>query len=310
MVDSGVQNPTGTAIVTAAKQAAEALGWKFSVFDGKYEPQQYQEGIRQAIAQKADVIWVVSIDCPLVKTALEEAKSAGIPVVGQESADCSDVDPSSPSYFADNLNFSEGSFIDWAKALGASQAYYLLSKLGSKANVIEVSVAELVVTNAVHEGFAATMKKECPECKVTDLPIQLSDMGSALQERVQTALLRNPDANGLAVSYDDLMTLGVAGAVMASGRNDSLEVVAGSGYPANLQLIRDNGGQDAGYVIDLGYESWTAADMINRLLAGQKQGPSGVGLAVVDKDHGMPSSGTWKTNIDYQSAFKKVWGVS
>ena len=64
LVSSGVQSPTGTAMANGAKAAAKLLGWDFSVYDGKYEPSAYQGGIRQAISQNADAIWLYSIDCP------------------------------------------------------------------------------------------------------------------------------------------------------------------------------------------------------------------------------------------------------
>lgn len=116
--------------MNAAREVAELMDWELSVSDGKYELSAYQEGIRRAITQGADVIWLYSIDCPLVKTALVEARRAGIPVVSQESADCNEVDPTDKSYFVESLQFSEGSFIDWGKALGAAQATWLLAKLG------------------------------------------------------------------------------------------------------------------------------------------------------------------------------------
>lgn len=311
VVNAGVQSPSGTKQVNAAREVAKLMDWDLSVFDGKYEPAKYQEGIRQAISQGADVIWLYSVDCPLVKTALQEAKKAKIPVVGQESADCSEVDPSSESYFAANLEFAQGSFTKWGEELGAAQAWWLLSKLGEKANVIEVSVPDLVVLEALHEGFNKVMTAECPDCKVTTVEAQIADLGPALQEKVETALLRNPQANGVALSYDDLMTAGGAAAVMASGRNDSLQVVAGTGFPANVNLVHRNQGQDAGFAYDMTYETWTAADVINRLFAGEKQAGSGVGVAVFDKENGLPAEGDdWVTSIDYKKVFEEVWGVS
>ena len=307
LVSSGVQSPTGTAMANGAKAAAEVLGWDLSVYDGKYEPSEYQ----QAISQNADAIWLYSIDCPLVKTALEEAKKAGIPVFSQEAADCSDVDPSQPSYYERSLEFVEGDFIEWGEALGASEATWLLSKLGSQANVIEVSNTELVITKAVHDGFQKAMKEQCPECKVSTLNISLADFGPVLEEKISTALLRNPEANGMALSYDDLVTSGGAAAVMASGRNDSIEVVSGSGYAANIDLVRQNKGQDAGWTYDGRYEAWSAADMINRFFAGEESVPSGVGVSMFDHDHDLPPEGeAWSTGIDYEPVFKKVWGVS
>lgn len=311
VINAGVQSPSGTKQVNAAREVAKLMGWKLTVFDGKYEPAKYQEGIRQAISQGVDLIWLYSVDCPLVKTALEEAKKAKIPVVGQESADCNEVKGGSKSYFAANLKFAQGSFTKWGEELGAAQAWWLLSKLGDKANVIEVSVPGLVVLQALHNGFNKVMMAQCPSCNATTVQVEIADLGPALQEKVETALLRNPQANGMAFSYDDLMTSGGAAAVMASTRNDALQVVSGTEFPANVNLVRRNQGQDAGFAYDLSYETWTAGDTINRLFAGAKQAPSGVGVAVFDARHGLPAAGhDWATSVDYKKVFKEVWGVS
>lgn len=314
LVSSGVQSPTGTSQAGGAREAAKVLGWDLSVYDGKYEPSEYQEGIRQAIAQDADAIWLYSIDCPLVRTALDEAKKANIPVFSQEAADCSDVDASAPSYFAGSLDFTDGNFIEWGEALGASQAVWLLAKLGSDADIIEVSNTELVITKAVHDGFQKKMKDLCPDCKVTTVPIRIADFGPPLQEKVSTALLRNPNANGMAVSYDDLMTAGGGAAVVASGRNNDIEVIAGSGYAANVDQIHDNGGQDAGWTYDGAYEAWSTADLINRYFAGEPAVPSGVGVSVFDREHNLPPKGeafdVSMIGIDYKPVFEKVWSGS
>jgi len=314
LVSSGVQSPTGTSQANGAREAAKLLGWDLSVYDGKYEPSEYQEGVRQAISQNADAIWLYSIDCPLIRTALDEAKRAGIPVFSQEAADCSDVDPAAPSYYERSLEFAEGDFIEWGEGLGASQAVWLLAKLGAKADIIEVANTELVITKAVHDGFQKKMEELCADCKVTTLNIRIADFGPALQEKISTALLRNPSANGMALSYDDLMTSGGAAAVVASGRNDSIEVIAGSGYEANVNLVHDNKGQDAGWTYDGSYEAWSAADMINRYFAGEENVPSGVGISVFDRDHDLPPKGeafhVGMVGIDYEPVFKEVWGVS
>lgn len=43
--------------------------------------------------------------------------------------------------------------------------------------------------------------------------------------------LDNQNANGLALSCDDLIAAGGSAAVMGSGRNDTFRVVAGTGLP-------------------------------------------------------------------------------
>jgi len=311
VVNTGTQAPTGGEQSQAVAEVGEILGWDVSIFDGKFEPATYQEGIRQAIAQNVDAIWLFAIDCPLVTAALQEAKAAEIPVFGQEAADCSDAEQGGEQLFTDNLQYAEGDYLAWGEALGAAQADWILTKLGDQANVIEFSVSSLIITQALHEGFISRMEQACPDCKVTTVDIALTDFGPQLQSKFETALLRNPDANALAVSFDDLMTLGGAAAVVGSGRNDELEVVAGTGFDANNQLIRTNAGQDAGYGYDIGYETWAAADMINRYFAGETQAPSGVGLSIYDRDRGLPAEGeNFSTTIDYKSVYESTWNAA
>lgn len=306
MVNVGTQAPTGGAVAENAREIADIMGWELSVYDAEFNPTKMQEGIRQAIAAQADVIWNFAIDCPLARTALEEAKAAGIPVIGQEAADCSDVDSSAPSLFDRNLEFADGDFIEWGRALGAAQADYLIAETNGEARVIEIAVPDLVVTAALHEGFVERMN-ECSTCEIVQtVENSAAALGPELQAKIEQALLRNPDANSLAVSYDDLMTAGGAAAVVSSGRSDDLLVVAGIGYEANIELVRNDLGQDAGYGIDYGYETWAAADLVNRFLAGAETPPSGDSLGFFDRDN-LPESGSYVGPIDYRSAYTEVW---
>ncbi|XBB67832.1 substrate-binding domain-containing protein [Nocardioides sp. WV_118_6] len=307
MVNAGVQAPTGSAVAEAAQDAAKVLGWDLTVFDGKFQPNLYQEGVRQAIASGADVIWNFAIDCPVARTAFEEAEKAGIPVVSQEAADCSDADPSAPSLFTENLHYAQGSFLDWARALGAAQADWVIARTGGQAKVIEIAVPDLIITKALHEGFVAEMKT-CDTCEVVQtVQSSAAVLGPELQTKVEQTLLRNPDANAMAFSYDDLMTGGGAAAIRGSGRSEQLEVIAGTGFPANNELIRKDQGQDAGFGIDYVYETWSAADLVNRFLAGEEGVPSGVGVQVYDRDNGLPQK-TYTAPIEgFQEQYTKIW---
>lgn len=307
MVNAGVQAPTGSAVAQAAKDVAKIMDWDLSIYDGKFQPSGYQEGIRQAIAVGADIIWDFGIDCPVARAALEEAKEAGIPVIGQEAADCSDVDKAAPSLFAENLHYAEGDFLDWARALGASQADWIIARTGGQAKVVEIAVPDIITAAAVHEGFLAEMKT-CDTCEVLQtVQSSAAVLGPELQAKIEQTLLRNADANAMAVSYDDLMTGGGASAVRASGRSGSLEVVSGTGFKANVKLIRDDAGQDAAYGVDYDYETWSAADTINRFLAGAEQMPGVVGVQLFDRDHGLPEHTYTAPITDFKERYIAVW---
>lgn len=307
MVNVGTQAPTGSKVAEAGREVAEILGWDLIIFDGKFQPNLYQEGIRRAIAEDADVIWNFAIDCPVARTAFEEAKDARIPVIGQEAADCNDTDPNAPSLFAENLEYSEGSFLDWARALGAAQADWVIAKTGGQAKVIEFAVNDLIITTALHEGFMEEMAT-CDTCEIVQT-VQSSAalLGPELQAKVEQTLLRNPDANAVAFSYDDLLTGGGAAAVLSSGRSDQLEVIGGTGFPANNELIANDQGQDAAYGIDYVYETWAAADLINRFLAGEDGVPGGVGVQVYDGDNGLPEDTYVAPIDDYKEQYTEIW---
>ncbi|MFC7505750.1 sugar ABC transporter substrate-binding protein, partial [Nocardioides sp. GCM10030258] len=73
-----------------AKEAGESIGWDMTVFDGKGSPDVFAEGIRSAVADKADAIILDAVDCVAVKSALQEAREADVKIYGIFSMDCDD----------------------------------------------------------------------------------------------------------------------------------------------------------------------------------------------------------------------------
>ena len=65
-----------------AAEAAKKLGWKVTIYDAKLEPSKYAPLVRQAVTAKPDGIILVAIDCQNVQQPLQQAKNAGIKVVG------------------------------------------------------------------------------------------------------------------------------------------------------------------------------------------------------------------------------------
>lgn len=306
LVNPASTAPTGAAVTTAMGEAADALGWELAVFDGNYSPDQYQEGIREGIARGVDGILMDAIDCPVVKNALQEAQDAGIPVVGMEGADCDELDPSQSSLFAADFTYAQGSLIDWGEAVGAAQADWLIAQTEGDAKVIEFPVVELVVTKAVHDGFIERMES-CDSCEVESVELPADLIGPGLQERVEQTLLQNPDANAVEFPYDDLLTSGAAAAIRASGRYpDQLKVIAGTGFPANMELIRQQQGQDAGFGYPYDWQAYAGADLLNRILADAEPVSSGIGVQIYDGEH-LPDSEGYEAPLDFKSAYEEIW---
>ena len=82
VVDAGLASSYGVRTADAVQQAGKKLGWNVNVVDAKFDPNQMLTGFKQAVAAKAQGIIAISVDCPIVTTGAQEAKNAGIPVVG------------------------------------------------------------------------------------------------------------------------------------------------------------------------------------------------------------------------------------
>jgi ribose transport system substrate-binding protein len=296
----------------AAKEAGELVGWKMTLFDAKGDPAAFSSGIRQAIAAKADGIILHAIDCAWVKQALVEAQAAKVKVLAYYALDCDDPSVKGEPLYSGNVNFGSqfGDYATLTRAWGAVKADWVIVKTQGKAKAISFKEDELLVVKYIREGFEQELAK-CTTCQVVKtVDFTIPDFGPKLQQKAQGALLQHPEANAIHVPYDTPMLLGIAGAVMESGRNDQLSVIAGEGFPSNVQLIRDNRGQDAANAFPAVWTGYAAVDSLNSVFNGQKPQDSGLGWKLIDRDHNLPAPGKgYEAARDFRTAYKKAWGV-
>jgi ribose transport system substrate-binding protein len=304
LIDTGLAAAEGALVADGFQAAGSVLGWRTTVYDGKFQPSRYLDGVRQAIAVGADGIVIYAIDCAAMRAALEQARAARIPVVAAESADCG---TGASALFGGTVEYAQGDFFRWASAAGAAEADWAIVKTAGKAKVINLFENDLGSTRAIQDGFVRTLKT-CPGCEIVDtITFNGTELGPRLQEKTEQAILKNPDANVLMVPYDGAHTSGPAAAVMSSGRKDQLHVVAGGGLAPNMELVRKDAGQNAGYSTSLEWEGWAAMDALNRLFAGERPQPSGIGMMVFDAENNMPASGAWVPPVDFEAAYTKAW---
>ena len=297
----------------AAKQAGELVGWKMTLYDAKLDIANFSAGIRQAIAAKADGIILHAIDCALVKQPLLEARAAKVKILAYYALDCDDPSVKGEPLYDGSVNFGSqfGDYASLTRTWGAAKADWVITKTQGRAKVISFKQDELLVVKYIREGFEQELAK-CKTCEIVKtVDFTLTDLGPKLQQKAQSALLQHPEANAIHVPYDSAMLLGVNAAVLESGRNDQIEVIAGEGFPSNLQLMRDNKGQDAANAFPAPWTGYAAIDSLNSLFHGQKPQDSGIGYKLIDREHGLPPPGTgYEPSQDYKAAYKKAWGLT
>jgi ribose transport system substrate-binding protein len=296
----------------AAKEAGELVGWKMTLFDAKGDPANFSAGIRQAIAAKADGIILHAIDCAWVKQALVEAQAAKVKTLAYYALDCDDPSVKGEPLYSGSVNFGSqfGDYASLTRAWGAVKADWVIVKTQGQAKAISFKEDELLVVKYIREGFEQELAK-CTTCQVVKtVDFTIPDFGPKLQQKAQGALLQHPEANAIHVPYDTPMLLGIGNAVLESGRNDQLSVIAGEGFPSNVQLIRDNKGQDAANAFPAVWTGYAAVDSLNSVFNGQKPQDSGIGYRLIDREHNLPAAGKgYEASKDFRTAYKKAWGV-
>jgi ribose transport system substrate-binding protein len=296
------------------KQATESLGWEFNVYDGRSDASRWLGGVQQALAAGADGIVVGYLDCPAVRNALKQAKEKGVPVVNIEGSDCSQLKKGDEDLFSHIVNYTGGEgFRDWMQAWGGAQADWVIAKTGGKAKTIVTRQTDTTTTQLSGKGAIDGMKK-CSGCEIVEtIDFVGTDLGPPLQQKIEQALVRHPDADSFIAAYDGVLTAGGgANALKASGRLDKLHVAGGEGDAPNIELIRADNGQDACSGIPTGWEGYAAVDALVRLFADQdpSETESGIGLQVCDAEHNLPPEGeAYQPPIDYVAAYQKSWGV-
>ncbi|MCW2682086.1 MAG: LigA protein [Frankiales bacterium] len=314
IISAGQASISSSVPVGAAEEAAKAAGWQTEVYDVQLNPANAPGLVRQAIASGADGIILQAVDCPGVKGPLQEAKAKGIQVVGIYSFDCNDplFKGSDPALFSAAINYgpeAQAGIGEFTKKYGADQAKAVIAETGGKAKVIFFNSPTVTVLNYTGQGFKEEIEK-CAGCEiVAEVEFAGAELGPNLQQKATSALLQHPDANVVKSPYTSATLLGIAPAVVQSGRANKIYVMGGEGFAPELDLLRAGQGVDAVNIAPSDWTGWAAVDTMNSLFSDKPVADSGLGWQLVDKEHNLPASGPFVPKVDFKAAYKKAWGV-
>ncbi|SFF93479.1 sugar ABC transporter substrate-binding protein [Blastococcus tunisiensis] len=309
VVSCGEQIPSCSTPTAAVQEAAEAVGWSARLCDGKLNPNGWGDCVRQAVSAGADVVIPVGIDCASIQQPFQEAKDAGVTVVGAGGADC-DAVGGEPLWASERLQLEGMSVKESFELQGKLAADWLIGKTDGQAQVLHLVFTDPLWGPWLAEGFEKEIAT-CDGCEIVGtLEVANNDvMTGALPQKFSTALLQAPDVNSVFVPLGGWMPAGLAQAVVASGRSAELNVISGLGSVANMELIRNDGGQDAivGYPTPWG--GWGSVDTAIRVLNGEEPLVQGDGFRVVDAENGLPPQGQDFEPVDFRAAYQEAWGV-
>jgi ribose transport system substrate-binding protein len=295
----------------AAMAAGAAAGWHMHLYDAKLDPANYTTGIDEAIADKANGIVNVVVDCDLARAPLLQAKAAGIKDVGIDSFDCNDPldDTGSPVYSTFVKFNGEPTAGDAFQEWDALKMAWLIAQTNGKAKVVATYEPGFLIS--LHR--AAGMKAEialCKQCSLDLVAFSPTDLeGNGAQEKLQSALLQNPDTNAVLIGTDSYFAQ-FANAALRNVGYSHLKIMGGECIgTAATDAIRAGGPEQACVVMPAQWEGWAAVDELNRQFADPGSAPvdEGLGFLVVDKTHNLPKSGAVQLPVNFIADYEKVW---
>lgn len=298
------------AAVEFAQDAAELLGWKVTVFDGKNTPADQNKAVMQAVSAGANAIITAGVDPNQIQSGLKAAHDANI-VIGDMGQY---VEPATGQY-----QFEVAA--DY-KALGTAIGQYVVADSDGKAVLLPFNDKEF---NSVINFNQAerTWVEGCSTCKLyPNEDFVAADLASTFGPRVVSLLQAHPDVTYVDPGYDPAAAV-IVPLIDQAGLGDRVKVVSLNGDPQNLQFIKDKHIQSASIAFDWHYIGWMGVYQAARVLSGEQAWTDpAVTDPIIVGSGGVPYQlYTWESpaentdfsadgRLGYVAKFKQLLGIS
>lgn len=288
--------PYTAAVSEGAKEAAEAAGMRLVVFDGKGRVTEWNKGIQQAVAQKADGIILQAIDPRLVSGAIARAESAGIPIVDSDNGD-------PDAELTDGVDAHVT--VDYT-GIGKRWAQYIVSQTGGEPTKVAVfyDPAFQADQNKI-DGLTAELERLCPDCELIVERFSVATFAQDLPGRVQNVLRREPDVGWLVAGFGAQVRYIIQG--MRQGDADDVRLIAVSAEPENLELIADGEMLEADIGVPTDWLGWAQVDELGRLMAGADPAGQRIPVRLFDAANLEQAGEQLYGASDFRTEFRSGW---
>jgi ribose transport system substrate-binding protein len=323
VVSSGLQSEGSARPTRAAKEAAEKIGWKATIYDGANQQLKTQAAVNAAVDAKSDAIILVLIDPSTIGDAVQRALDAKIPVATVGVPAFLGGKPARDEKWA---SIPDASWDLYQQ--GGVLANYMIWKSNGKVNVFVTDVPDFPgITLGQTQGGLDVFndKTKCPDCTVEKVGISVSEFFDKIGPAAVAAVQKNPDLQWL---Y--LLDAGLEVQINALDAANLLGDIQGGGFDCNahnLDFIKNDHGQKVCIAESSQWAAWAAVDAVNRMMQGQPPVTAGYSgdtkgpgenytlpILVVDKSNvntltEQDLADGWQGGIDFRSEYLKLWGA-
>jgi ribose transport system substrate-binding protein len=248
VISKGFQHQFWQAVKSGAEQAATDYGVKI-VFEGPETEAQVDkqvEMVQTELDKNPDALCLAALDTKALVPLLEQAKQAGIPVVGFDSGVDSDIPVATAA--TDNIA---------AAALAADKMAELIGGEGKIAVIVHDQTSRTGIDR--RDGFVNQIESKYPNIKIVDVQygggdhLKSTDLAKAIMQA-------NPDLKGF-FGANEGSAIGVINAVKEMGKEGQIVVIGYDSGKLQMDAIRD--GTMAGAItqnpVGIGYKCVEAA---------------------------------------------------
>ncbi len=284
----------------ALGEAAKAVGWKFSVLDGKLTPKGYADADRLFIQQKVDGIIHNVIPDSAVPETLKAAKEAGIPVVCVSCANEVEQPVAAPSAANADQDF---------KGQGALLADWIIADSDGTAKVAIQNNNGVAAVRARYDGLIERLKA-CDGCEIVD-DQKVSPSGDLIgsgRKTTQALLQKFPKGEvGYLIAPSDSEAVGPGQAIEAAKR-DEVKLASYDCNELNLGWIRNDGPQKACVASSLDWMAWAGIDEMARQLTGTESDGQKIPSQLIVAENAPPKGELPMSDLPFREHFLKLWG--
>ena len=212
-----LDNPYFIEVANSFKAKCAELGAEAVVSDSQYDAAEQYNQFENYIAMGVKGIYVCPVDQKSLQEVTDEAKQAGISVIGFAQG----VDNATSNFVLDDYQYGVVN--------GQNAAKWINEKYAGKAEVLLITLDHVESVKLRGDGMEDTIKKECPESTIVARQYA-EDMATAMKI-TETVLQSNPNVRVIAC-VNDQHALGALEAVTNMGIKDDNFYIGGADYTA------------------------------------------------------------------------------
>jgi ribose transport system substrate-binding protein len=286
------------------KDISGQVGMKFIDWPNQGKPVQWVQGMNQALDRKANVINLLAgINPGALGPQIAKAEKAGASVIASHL-----YDVNQPA-----TNGADSVSIYYEQA-GRLLADWVIAKTGGDADVLAVTINEVVSTKPMMSGIKDEFAKHCGSgCKLSTVNSAIADVATRIQPQVQSALVKDPKINYVIALYDSAEAPFVVAGIRQANARGRVKVVTFNGTPSVLKMVKSGDVEmDVGESLD--WISYGVMDQVMRLAAGMDpvKDPK-LPIRIFDKGNvdetGDPPTDSQGYGDSYRDGYLKLWGL-